>query len=76
MWTFETYEKKMFLLNNDSRLNLLQYVPDFKTALSKAWEVARHIVLTDRAKDVSEFVTPDGLYHYNVMYFGMKNYSL
>ena len=29
--------------------------------------------LTNRAKEVSAFVTPDGLYLYKVMPFGMKN---
>ena len=32
-----------------------------------------HIPLTDRAKEISAFVTPDGLYHYKEMPFGMKN---
>ena len=31
------------------------------------------IPLTERAKEVSAFVTPDGLYHYKVTPFGMKN---
>ena len=31
------------------------------------------IPLTERAKEISAFVTPDGLYHYTVMPFGMKN---
>ncbi|XP_077977779.1 uncharacterized protein LOC144433347 [Glandiceps talaboti] len=31
------------------------------------------IPLTDRAREVSAFVTPDGLYEYKVMPFGMKN---
>ena len=31
------------------------------------------IPLTERAKEISAFVTPDGLYHYKVMPFGMKN---
>ena len=31
------------------------------------------IPLTERAKEVSAFVTPDGLYQYKVMAFGMKN---
>ena len=31
------------------------------------------VPLTDRAKDISAFVTPDGLYQYKVMPFGMKN---
>ena len=31
------------------------------------------ISLTERAKEISAFVTPDGLYHYKVMPFGMKN---
>ena len=33
------------------------------------WQVP----LTDRAKEISVFVTPDGLYQHKVMYFGMKN---
>ena len=33
------------------------------------WQVP----LTDRAKQLSAFVTPDGLYQYQVMPFGMKN---
>ena len=33
--------KEKFLSSNDSPLNLLQYVSDFKTRLTKAWEVAR-----------------------------------
>ena len=31
------------------------------------------IPLTDRAKEISAFVTPDGLYQYKVLPFGMKN---
>ena len=31
------------------------------------------IPLTERAKEISAFVTPDGLYHYKVMPFGMKD---
>ena len=33
--------KEKFLSNNDSSLNLLLGVSDFKTRLSEAWEVAR-----------------------------------
>jgi hypothetical protein len=33
------------------------------------WQVP----LTDRAKEISAFVTPDGLFQYKVMPFGMKN---
>ena len=33
------------------------------------------IPLTDRAKDISAFVTPDGLYQYKVMPFGIKKNS-
>ena len=29
--------------------------------------------MSDRAKEISAFVTPDGLYQYKVMPFGMKN---
>ena len=31
------------------------------------------VLLTDRAKEVSAFATPNGLYQYKVMSFGMKN---
>ncbi|XP_070548324.1 uncharacterized protein [Ptychodera flava] len=31
------------------------------------------VPLTDRAREISAFVTPTGLYEYNVMPFGMKN---
>ena len=31
------------------------------------------VLLTDRAKEISAFATPDGLYQYKVMPFGMKN---
>ena len=37
--------------------------------LSGYWQVP----LSDRAKEISAFVTPDGLYQYKVMPFGMKN---
>ncbi len=33
------------------------------------WQVP----LTDRAKRISTFVTPEGFYHCNIMPFGMKN---
>ena len=33
------------------------------------WQVP----LTDRAKEISAFVTPDGLYQYKFMPFGMKH---
>jgi len=33
------------------------------------WQVP----LTERAREISAFATPDGLYHYTVMPFGMKN---
>ena len=33
------------------------------------WQVP----LSDRAKEISAFVTPDGLYQFNVMPFGLKN---
>ena len=45
-----------------------KYVTKFD--LSKGfWQIP----LTDRAKEISAFVTPDGLYQYKVMPFGMKN---
>ena len=44
------------------------YVSKFDL-LKGYWQVP----LTDRAKEVSAFVTPSGLYQYKVMPFGMKN---
>ena len=45
-----------------------KYVTKFDL-LKGFWQVP----LTDRAKEISAFVTPDGLYQYKVMPFGMKN---
>ena len=45
-----------------------KYVTKFDL-LKGFWQVP----LTDRAKEVSAFVTPNGLYQYKVMPFGMKN---
>lgn len=45
-----------------------RYVTKFDL-LKGFWQVP----LTDRAKEISAFVTPDGLYQYKVMPFGMKN---
>jgi len=45
-----------------------KYVTKFDL-LKGFWQVP----LTDRAKEISAFVTPDGLYPYKVMPFGMKN---
>ncbi|MES9950010.1 MAG: RNase H-like domain-containing protein [Candidatus Thiodiazotropha sp.] len=45
-----------------------KYVTKFDL-LKGFWQIP----LTDRAKEVSAFVTPDGLYQYKVMPFGMKN---
>ena len=45
-----------------------RYVTKFDL-LKEFWQVP----LTDRAKEISAFVTPDGLYQYKVMPFGMKN---
>ena len=44
------------------------YVTKFDL-LKGFWQVP----LTDRAKEISAFVTPEGLYQYKVMPFGMKN---
>ena len=33
------------------------------------------VPLTEQAKEISAFVTPDGLYQYKVMPFGMKNFQ-
>ena len=45
-----------------------KYVTKFDL-LKGFWQIP----LTDRAKKISAFVTPDGLYQYKVMPFGMKN---
>ena len=45
-----------------------KYVTKFDR-LKGFWQIP----LTDRAKEISAFVTPDGLYQYIVMPFGMKN---
>ena len=45
-----------------------KYVTKFDL-LKGFWEIS----LTDRAKEISAFVTPNGLYQYIVMPFGMKN---
>ena len=42
--------KEKFLSNNDSPLNFLQYVSDFKTRLTKAWEVARSSLKSAQSK--------------------------
>ena len=42
--------KEKFLSNNDSPLNLLQYVSDFKTRLTKAWQVARSNLKSAQSK--------------------------
>ena len=45
-----------------------KYVTKFDL-LKGFWQIP----LTDRAKEISAFVTPDGLYQYKIMPFGMKN---
>ena len=45
-----------------------KYVTKFDL-LKGFWQIP----LTNRAKEISAFVTPDGLYQYKVMPFGMKN---
>ena len=46
----------------------VKYVTKFDL-LKGFWQIP----LTDRAKEISAFVTQDGLYQYKVMPFGMKN---
>ena len=50
------------------RIGSAKYVSKFDL-LKGYWQVP----LTDRAKEISAFVTPDGLYQYRVMPFGLKN---
>ena len=45
-----------------------KYITEFDL-LKGFWQIP----LTERAKEISAFVTPDELYHYKVMPFGMKN---
>ena len=45
-----------------------KYVTKFDL-LKRFWQIP----LTDRAKEISAFVIPDGVYQYKVMPFGMKN---
>ena len=46
----------------------VKYVTKFDL-LRGFWQIP----LTDRAKEISAFVTPDGLYQYKVMPFGIQN---
>ena len=50
------------------RIGHSRYVSKFDL-LKGYWQVP----LTNRAKEISAFVTPDGLYQYKVMPFGMQN---
>ena len=50
------------------RIGRAEYVTKFDL-LKGFWQVP----LTDRAKEISAFVTPDGLFQYKVAAFGMKN---
>ena len=49
-------------------IGLAKYVTKFDL-LKGFWQIP----LTHRAKEISAFVTPDGLYQYKLMSFGMKN---
>ena len=50
------------------RIGRAKYVTKFHL-LKGFWQAP----LTDRAKEISAFVTPDGLFQYKVAAFGMKN---
>ena len=50
------------------KIGKAKYITKFDL-LKGYWQVP----LTTRAKEISAFVTPDGLYQYTVMPFGMKN---
>jgi hypothetical protein len=50
------------------KIGKAKYISKFDM-LKGYWQVP----LTERAKDISAFVTPKGLYRYKVMPFGMKN---
>ena len=45
-----------------------KYISKFDL-LKEFWQIP----LADRAKEISAFVTPDGLYQYKVMPFGIKH---
>ena len=73
------YRKVNFVTKTDSflmprmddcidNIGQAKYVTKFDL-LKGFWKIP----LTDRAKEISAFVTPDGLYQYKVMPFGMKN---
>ena len=51
-----------------NRVGHSKYVSKFDM-LKGYWQVP----LSERAKEISAFVTPDGLYQYKVMPFGMQN---
>ena len=51
-----------------TKLEIQKYITKFNL-LKGFWQIP----LTERAKEISAFITPDGLYHYKVMPFGMKN---
>ena len=56
-------------------------IDDYIDKIGNAWYVSKfdllkgfwQVPLTERAKEISAFVTPDGLFQYKVMPFGMKN---
>ena len=50
------------------KIGNLKYITKFDR-LKGFWQIP----LTKRAKEISAFFTPDGLYHYKTMPFGMKN---
>ena len=50
------------------RIGHTNYISKFNL-LKSYWQAP----LTDQAREVSAFATPDGLYQYRVMPFGMKN---
>jgi len=65
----KTYSHPIPRINNCiDRMGHTRYISKFDL-LKGYWQVP----LTERAKEVSVFVTPDGLYHYCVIPFGMKN---
>ena len=78
----EDTESKARLKNDQQPIKLQnsQVLNDLSTNLSHltlqhivSWQGYWQVPLTQRAREMSAFVTPSGLYQYKVMLFGMQN---
>lgn len=78
-WYFLRFQKVNALTKADSFL--LPWIEDCIDEVGNSKYVSKfdllkgywQVPLTDRAKEISAFVTPDGLYQYKIMPFGMQN---